>query len=168
MPKLCIKKPAIVWLVRLGLTLLLSHSLYGQPLSVTLSVGSGSKIQAHLHFRNVSVKSAHLYRPFVCGDGVLRDNLFYVSVGKQKMRYTGVLAKRAGPKPDDFVTLQPYKTLSCDCELNDAYLWLPGSRVYVIYYEVEMPFADRAGSYTLRSNQVRVRISAPSPSIRRP
>jgi len=93
------------------------------------------KVIAHINFRNETKKPVKIAK-FLIGDSKSPSNSFFVvTANSAKIQYTGEMAKRAEPRPEDFVTLKPKQEARGSFDLSNSYKWLQNLSEYTIVYD---------------------------------
>ena len=93
------------------------------------------KVIANILFRNETKKPIKVAK-FLIGDGKEPSNAFFqVSANAAKIQYTGEMAKRGEPKPEDFVTIKPKQEVKGSFDISTSYKWLQNVTEYTIVYE---------------------------------
>lgn len=109
-------------------------------MKITLEIEAGKingqpNVMAHILFRNETKKPIKIAK-FLIGDGKEPSNAFFqVTANAAKIQYTGIMAKRGEPAPEDFVTLKPKQELKGAFDISTAYRWLQNVTEYTIVYE---------------------------------
>jgi hypothetical protein len=131
---------------------------------VKLSVAvEAQSVTATLTFTNQSSADVHIEKINGCLDGSIQNDVFKITADGERVLYTGALAKRFPPGPEDFVKVAPGKKLTTTVRLDQAYGLIPGSHRYRAAYSALHPFPDRPGFLSLESNSVSFTVT-PSPS----
>lgn len=120
----------------LGLMLvLMSYKETKQPLLIKLAPKQiGTEMWTTMTFTNQSSKPIYLNKIDICLDGKLLNKVFQIQEKGKPLDYTGVLVKRRTPTADDFVILQPRKSITTKTRLDKAYAFRPGKHQYTIRY----------------------------------
>jgi hypothetical protein len=106
------------------------------PFNVTLAVAiSGRSVTATVTFTNRGTVDAFLYEVNAIPEGRLEKNVFDIRREGQRVEYTGILAKRAQPTPEDFLTVKPGQTYTTVVPLHKFYAFPSGMGEYVARYE---------------------------------
>jgi peptidyl-Lys metalloendopeptidase len=93
------------------------------------------KVIAHVNFRNETKKPIKIAK-FLIGNGEKATNAFFqVVANAAKIQYVGEMAKRAEPKPEDFITLKPKQEVKGSFDISTSYRWLQNVTEYTIVYE---------------------------------
>lgn len=109
-------------------------------MKITLEIAASKtngqpKVIVNLLFKNETKKPIKIVK-FLIGDGTETSNAFFqVTANAAKIQYTGMMAKRGEPKPEDFVTLKPKQELKGSFDISSAYRWLQNVTEYTIVYE---------------------------------
>lgn len=125
------------------------------PVAVRLEVSpAGGVVNATLTFKNTSDVVAYVEKINGCLEGGIENDVFHIETGGQEVDYTGTLAKRRPPGPDDFVKLPPKQEIATSVRLTDAYDFLAGTHRYKAYYSALHAYPDRPGFTELKSDEV--------------
>src|SRR4051812_29653039 len=90
--------------------------------SAQLTVHSTQKdVFADLSFTNHDSEARFVEKVNACIDGVIENNVFRISSAGRPITYTGMLAKRTEPSPNDLYRLEPEKTFTTRVKLTNAY-----------------------------------------------
>lgn len=129
------------------------------PLRVELTVEVNDAILAHLSFTNTSGEPFALYTINACAGGRIRNNLFQIRRGEERVPYAGRLAKRPTPQAADFQVLPPGGSASATVRLDEAYTFPPGGGDYVAVYDAHNPSLGAQPLTRLRSNEQPFKVS---------
>jgi hypothetical protein len=122
-------------------------------ISVKLSARPDSRhVLVDLLFTNQSSSDAYLEKSNACSNGIIENNVFIVTSGRQQLDYAGVLMKRGRPRPQDYILLGPGKSFSTQVDLAPAYAFLDGVHTYQVKYSALHTFPDRDGFIDVESN----------------
>lgn len=126
-------------------------------LTVTLAVrpAEGGGFTADVVFASEGTDPAPLYLPMVFEGGRIESDVFVITVGDRKAKYTGVYAKRPAPRPDEFRMLAPGEEARYAVRLDEAYAIpdAPGRR-HAVYEAFTGDVTLFGRLWKLRSNEV--------------
>jgi len=112
--------------------------------AVSLAVDSSAQgVLATVTFANSGSAPAALYKWNACFDNRIHNDVFEIMHESGSVSYTGRMVKRGEPKADDFLTVEPGKSVSFTVDLRTAY----GFR-----YSALNPYLGRPGFDALKSN----------------
>lgn len=127
-------------------------------LDVRLTIGvAGREATATVVFTNPGPAEVLLWNVNACTGGQLENNLFEIYRGDQRVRYTGMLAKRGQPTLEEFIRLAPRQSVTSVVPLHSYYRF-PGGGDYRACYTAFNPYPNRDGFFPLQSNEVRFRL----------
>jgi hypothetical protein len=127
--------------------------------SETVTVGlqidtAGKRVKATLNFVNDTAHSVFLDKINACVAGKIANNVFELKTDSGPISYSGILAKRRRPGPEDFVKVEAGKHLTTTVYLEEAYKFLPGTHRYKVRYSALHNYPDKADYFELTSNEV--------------
>ena len=111
-------------------------------------------VLSSLAFINNSKETVYINKINGCLNGLIENNVFAIESEGSPIDYTGVLAKRLRPGPEDVVALDPGGTIDTIVDLSKAYAFMPGNHAYIAYYSAFHQFPDRPGYVSLQSNTI--------------
>jgi peptidyl-Lys metalloendopeptidase len=128
-------------------------------LEVRLSVHTaGTQVRATLDFANPGSSSVPLWVALSCPEGRMDNDHFAITQGGKAIPYTGRVVKRPAPRPDEFLSVEPGKSIVSNVRLDSFYAFPPEGGEFAATYTAYNP--DPAGTQLtlLRSNQVKFRL----------
>lgn len=128
----------------------------GAAVRLNISVRQNQAL-ARLEFTNPTSSDVFIEKYNACVDGEIENNVFQIQWDGHVVDYTGILAKRRRPLPEDYVKIPPGGTLTALVDLVRAYHFPAGSRIYDATYSAVISYPDREGIWTLTSNTERLR-----------
>jgi hypothetical protein len=132
------------------------QAMANDPVKVQLSVSpAGRSVAATLTFTNISKADVFIWKLNACDGGKIENDLFEIFKEDKQIPYVGKLAKRQPPGPADFVKLTPGAKVDSKVALETAYEFPPGPGNYRAKYSALNPYPDRAGFFSLDSEEVR-------------
>ena len=121
--------------------------------AVSLAVDSSAPgVLATVTFANSGSAPAALYKWNACFDNRIHNDVFEIMHESGSVSYTGRMVKRGEPKADDFLTVEPGKSVSFTVDLRTAYGFPAGNHKYKIRYSALNPYLGRPGFDALKSN----------------
>jgi hypothetical protein len=131
-----LKGTALIMLIALllgsGFT---NHKKTKQPLYIQIkTILKAKELWVNLTFSNQSKQPIYLNKLDIGMSPRLMNKLFLVKEGGQEIAYTGVMVKRRTPTLEDFVLLEPGKSVKTSIRLDQSYAFKPGQHRYVIQY----------------------------------
>ena len=114
--------------------------------AVSLAVNATAQgVLATVTFVNNSSASAALYKWNACFDNRIHNDVFEIMHASGSVSYTGRMVKRGEPKADDFLIVDPGKSVAFTVDLNAAYGFPAGRHQYKIRYSALNPYLGRPG-----------------------
>ncbi|GAB3279514.1 hypothetical protein GCM10027347_54280 [Larkinella harenae] len=112
-----------------------SMAVQKQPVRIQIViVQKTGQLWANMTFTNQSALPIYLNKLDIGMSQRLMNNLFVVKQKGQEVSYTGVMAKRRPPTLEDFVLLEPGKSVRTTIRLDPSYAFKPGKNRYSIQY----------------------------------
>lgn len=112
-----------------------SHSTPKPPIHIQVkTIQKARELWVKLTFSNQSKQPVYLNKLDIGMSPRLMNKLFLVKEGGQEIAYTGVMVKRRTPTLEDFVLLEPGKSVKTSIRLDQSYAFKPGKHHYVIQY----------------------------------
>src|SRR5438552_18393786 len=112
---------------------------------------TGGQVLADLEFANSSRKDVFIEKYNACIEGEIENNVFQIRTGERVLDYTGMLAKRRRPLPEDYVRLAPGRMFAARADLTGAYECPRGAPSYEARYCAVLSYPDRECSWSLAS-----------------
>lgn len=125
------------------------------PVRVTLSITvKDDTVSAHLVFRNHAAKPAFLYKPNICEDGNVDNNVFVIFADGRRVKYKGKYVKRPAPSPQDYLELRGQEEFQTTVPLGQYYALEPAGSTFHAHYEaMHGSPLDRAVLWEVKSNE---------------
>jgi hypothetical protein len=123
----------------------------GAAVRLEISVRQNQAL-ARMEFKNPTTSEIFIEKYNACIDGEIENNVFQIQWDGHAVDYTGILAKRRRPLPEDYVKIPPGGTLTVLVDLTKAYGFPAGSRTYEATYSAVISYPDRDGIWSLTSN----------------
>lgn len=112
-----------------------THKTPKQPIRIRVqTIQKAKELWVNLIFSNQSKQPIYLNKLDIGMSPRLMNKLFLVKEGGQEIAYTGVMVKRRTPTLEDFVLLEPGKSVKTSIRLDQSYAFKPGQHRYVIQY----------------------------------
>ena len=130
-------------------------AIMANGVSVHLTVSAHGRVMAKLKFKNSSNRDVFLEKYNACAEQRVENNVFEIRTNGQLLDYTGILAKRRRPIPQDYIVIRPGETFETEVDLMKAYGFPKELREYVVVYSAVISYPDHDGIWMLKSNPVR-------------
>jgi len=127
----------------------------GAAVRLEISVRQNQAL-ARLEFKNPTPSDVFIEKYNACIDGEIENNVFQIQWDDHVVDYTGLLAKRRRPLPEDYIKIAPGGTLASVVDLAKAYGFPAGFRTYQATYSAVISYPDRDGIWSLTSNTERL------------
>ena len=128
-----------------------------EPVEARLVISvEGTHLIAQLTFFNLWSEPVYLERAKTRPGHRLEYNLFHIYDGEDRIPFSGALAKRPPPTPDEFDTLVPGGTVEATVRLDRSYDFPHGAREYEIFYQAVNASRGEQPLFKLVSNRVTV------------
>jgi hypothetical protein len=133
-------------------------AMMANSVSVHLAVSAQlGQVRARLAFKNSSNRDVFIEKYNACAEQQIENNVFEIRTNGHLLDYTGMLAKRRRPIPQDYLIIRPGEMFETEVDLTKAYAFPKELREYVVVYSAVISYPDRDGVWMLKSNPVRFR-----------